>query len=606
METTMTQVDSAAKARKVALWIALASALILMFSHVISRMWFAWFQAWQRMDLSLYHRFTDGDSYYTHGPLILLVSAGAMLFMIRRVKIAVKPDVLWGNLTILAAILFYLFGCVVGSTVINGIAWIALLGAIVLRFWGRQALGKLWFPIAFLFFMIPLPMWIIADVNLALKLAATEWGVRLANFMGIMTEQLGANILLASDKQPMTVADVCSGLRTLISLLAFGAAYTYVCRLPEIPSLAWRNIRPRLSSSALTALTFCAMLALVVCVLPVSLKWRFLSLLPLVAGLVVACFGQGAWRVGLFAATIPVALVANTLRITSIIVVAEFWGVKTATGAYHEDSGPVVFALAFLMMFALEKLVLAAHRWAGRPMTIAPLLADLLPKGDKSHRNLFLRTGAWPLLVLALVGLLCGSAAWWLDREPPPMRIQKQAASALPPQFTVGQTQLSSSDMTLDENTLLMLNTRDYLYRQYSGLDRPVDICIVFSKDNPASSHPPELCLTAGGGNITDSRDVTLDGIHGMKDVACRELVVQQHGGVSYYYIYTFKYGQGYTQRFAWQQVWLFFKSRLFGGGASGALIRISTPISTDIDDARQRAMNFMRASLPYLDQGLK
>jgi EpsI family protein len=301
-----------------------------------------------------------------------------------------------------------------------------------------------------------------------------------------------------------------------------------------------------------------------------------------------------------------VALVANTLRITSIIVVAEFWGVKTATGAYHEDSGPVVFALAFLMMFGLEKLVLSAHRWAGRPMKISPLFGDLLPAGDKSFRTLFVGVGVAPLLVLACATLACGFAAGRVDREPTAMRTQKEAAKALPPQMTVGQIQLTSRDMTLDENTLLLLNTRDYLYREYSGLDRAVDICIIFSKDNPTSSHPPELCLTAGGGNITDSRDVTLDGIHGMKDVACRELVVEQHGGVKYFYIYTFKYGQGYTQRFAWQQVWLFFKSRLFGGNASGALIRVSTPITTTIEEARQRAMDFMRVSLPYLDRGLK
>jgi EpsI family protein len=258
------------------------------------------------------------------------------------------------------------------------------------------------------------------------------------------------------------------------------------------------------------------------------------------------------------------------------------------------------------MMFGLEKLVLAVHRWVGRPMKIAPLFGDLLPKGDKSFRALFLQVGAIPLLVLAVAALACGFVAGRMGHEPTSMRTQTEAAKALPSQLTVGHTQLTSSDMVLDESTVLMLNTRDYLYRQYSGLDRPVDICIVFSKDNPTSSHPPELCLTAGGGNIFQSRDVTLDGIQGMKDVACRELGVQQPGGQSYYYIYTFKYGQGYTQRFAWQQVWLFFKSRLFGGNASGALIRVSTPISTDIEDARQRAMDFMRVSLPYLDRELK
>lgn len=95
-----------------------------------------------------------------------------------------------------------------------------------------------------------------------------------------------------------------------------------------------------------------------------------------------------------------------------------------------------------------------------------------------------------------------------------------------------------------------------------------------------------------------------------MKPVGCRELVVQQkQGGHLTYYVYTFKYGKSYTKRFAWQQVWLFFKSRLFGGDASGALIRVSTPMAANSDletrAARRRAQEFMRTALPHLDKGL-
>jgi EpsI family protein len=270
----------------------------------------------------------------------------------------------------------------------------------------------------------------------------------------------------------------------------------------------------------------------------------------------------------------------------------------------------VVFVLAFLMMFGLEKLILAAHRWVKRPIKVQPLFGDLVPRSEAGRQGLFRQASSPALLVLSVLGILMGVAAWRLDRPPNAIYVQNNAAKALPADLSVQDNKLSCTEMTLDENTLTLLNTRDYLYRRYSGLDKPVDICIIFSKDNPTSSHPPELCLTAGGGDVLVSNDVVLDRVPEMLPVDCRELVVQQRqGGLLTYYVYTFKYGKSYTKRFAWQQVWLFFKSRLFGGDASGALIRVSTPIanndSRSIDEARRRAQEFMRASLPYLDRGL-
>lgn len=118
------------------------------------------------------------------------------------------------------------------------------------------------------------------------------------------------------------------------------------------------------------------------------------------------------------------------------------------------------------------------------------------------------------------------------------------------------------------------------------------------------------MCLTANGGEVIIANDIFLTDVPSMKPVPCRELIVQQkQGGGLDYYVYTFKYGKSYTKRFAWQQVWLFFKSRAFGGDASGALIRISSHVSEDkpqeIEAARKRTQDFMRAALPRLNKDL-
>ncbi|MDD3663366.1 MAG: hypothetical protein PHT84_05920, partial [Candidatus Pacebacteria bacterium] len=59
--------------------IAPAAGLLLLLGLVCNfgfnfyEMWLRWFPAWRRKDLGLYDRFIEGESYYTHGPLILLI-----------------------------------------------------------------------------------------------------------------------------------------------------------------------------------------------------------------------------------------------------------------------------------------------------------------------------------------------------------------------------------------------------------------------------------------------------------------------------------------------------------------------------------------------------
>ena len=527
-----------------AAWLAVGLGLAAMFTHISYKMWYGWFPAWGQVNLDLYHRLTDGESYYTHGPLILLVSGGMLVFLLRRCEIEPRPRRLWGSLAAAFCILVYLLGCVVDSNVIRGGAWIGLVASIVLLAWGTNGLRRLWFPIAFLWFMLPMPTWFISDVNLALKLMATTKAVWLANFVGIPTEHLGAQIMLEGDKT-LVVSDVCSGLRSLISLLAFGALYAYVCRL------------------------------------------------------------RGLWRVGLFLASIPVALTANCLRIASIVVVAHFWSVDFAAKTYHDRSGIVVFILSFLMLYGLESLVLTAYRWAGRPIQPRSLLADLHVGAANHARALFgSGAGAGALWVLATLCLLAGGASWYLER-PKSMWDERTATVALPVQIEVGGRTLTGSSIELDEHTLTLLGTRDYLYRRYSAAGRSVDICIVFSKGAASSTHPPELCLTAGGANVYWSGETALDGLADLAAVPCRELAVRDSDSADCYYIYTYKYGDSYTVRFGKQQVLLFFKNRLLGK-ASGALIRVSTPIDSGRDEARRQAMEFMRAAMPYLDRSLR
>jgi len=93
------------------------------------------------------------------------------------------------------------------------------------------------------------------------------------------------------------VDDVCSGLRSLISLLALGGVFAYGMKAPMIK------------------------------------------------------------RMVLFLSTIPIAIITNVCRVILLSAISEIWGSEYATGFIHDFSGFMVFGLAFILLFAVGKLL---------------------------------------------------------------------------------------------------------------------------------------------------------------------------------------------------------------------------------------------------------
>jgi len=526
-------------------WALLAIGLVAAYAYNFYEMWRRWFPAWHREGLGLYDRLMEGQSYYTHAPLVPLVSLIMAILLIRHTRIPVRRRPVLGGVLLVGSLLFHLVSSLARVNFASGFSIIGVVAGLVLMLWGTAALRRLWFPIAFLFFMVPLPEVSIARLNFHLKMLAADTGVRLANVLGVVAERSGNQVFLQGDKQ-LVIANVCNGLRTLISLIAFGALYAYVCKL------------------------------------------------------------RGVWRLGLFAMSVPVAVVSNSIRIVALIVVADVWNTDVATGFFHDASGLMIYALAFGMMFGLERLVLAARQWAGRPAEVRPLFHGIQrDPDDEGQWPRMLRAAASPTgWAAAILVLLTAAGANWLNRSVPPTWTGRMARGALPAELSVDGRNLQSYDMEMDEQTLTILETRDYLFRRYVRAGAPpTDFCIVFSEDNRKGTHPPDLCLEGGGQDIIAKADRTLDGVEGRGCIPCRELIVQS-GRRNYYHLYTYRCGDTYTPSF-WEQQLSIFLNGLFNGNASGALIRVSTPIIDDVDAARQRAGRLLAVAVPYLDRNL-
>ncbi len=529
------------------IWLLLIACLVIAFAHNFSEMWTRWFPVWKHSELDLYTRITRGQSYYTHGPLVPLVSLMIGILLMRHTRITVKPQRFAGLAILILSLLMHLMACLARVNFVSGFAFIGVVMGLILLIWGAEALRRLWFPVAFLIFMVPLPEVTISNINFKLKMLAASWGVSLADFIGIIAEQKGNRVLLDGGKS-LVIAHVCNGLRTIISLLAFGAIYAYACQL------------------------------------------------------------RGLWRIFLFSASLVVALISNSIRIVSLILVADIWNTELATGWFHDVSGVMVFVVALLMMFGLERLILWTRDVIGWPAKITPLFAGVRrdPQDTEQGRNLLRAprgTLGWTGVVVMLVAT---SGALWLQKSIPQQRRRDTAANALPDQLKVAGTVMDSYDVDLDESTLITLETSDYLNRIYVAAGAPdLNYCIIFSKDNRKGTHPPDLCLAGAGEGILAMRNLPLHGDANDPTIPCRELIIQSGSRQKQYFVYTYKCGRSYTNSF-WTQQFTIFTNGLFNRDSSGALIRVSTPIATSVEDARGRAMQLLRTSIPYLDKNLK
>ena len=531
--------------RLVGAWVVLLIALAAAFYRNFVEMWVRWFPAWRHANQGLYDRLVGGESYYTHGPLVPLVSLLIVFLLIRKTRIGVRPRPAAGGLVLGAALLIHLAGCLARVNFVSGFALILALMGLVLMLWGAEALRRLWFPLAFLAFMVPLPEVSISQINFRLKMQAADWGVTAANALGVLAERSGNRVYLEGDKT-LVIANVCNGLRTLISLLAFGALYAYVCRL------------------------------------------------------------RGPWRLGLFAMTVPVAVLSNSVRIVALIVVADVWDVATATGFFHDASGLLIYGIAFVLMFSLERLVLWARAATGRPAKVLPLFHDVR-RGEGDERQwerLVAAVGARRGMIAAAIVVLAAAGAWWLNRSIPSVWNQDLARRALPQELLVAGQEMRGRDMVMDDKTLDILETRDYLFRRYEAAALPpIDVCVIFSRDNRKGTHPPDVCLEGGGEGIVGKGEVVVAGIAGRGGLACREIIIQS-GPAQQYFLYTYKCGRKYTPSF-WSQQFTIFTNGLLNRNASGALIRVSTPVTSGLADARQRAQQMLVTTIPHWDRGL-
>lgn len=531
-------------------WLGLLMTLGLIalgWGFAFYEMWHRWFPVWKRTNMTLSDRLTEGDSYYTHGPLVPLTCILVAVFIYFRIGAPIlksRSATVAGWLILLTFVLFHLASALSRVTFVSGFALIGVLLGLLL-IWGGWALARAYaLPVLFLAFMVPLPEVMIGDLNFRLKFLASSGALWITNHIFQIPAYANGSYVFLGDGKVLVVENVCGGLRSLISLVWFASLFAMVCRV------------------------------------------------------------RGLWRLVLLVLAVPVAVVSNVARITCLNVGAYYLTVADVApgSAIHDLSGLAVFAVALAFMFASEQAILWVGKRLNRPWSDKRLLGYLDYLRDASfHRVNQFKPMLQPTAVLTVSAAL---TVFWATR-PVVQNLSHQAQNAVPQTVMLGSTVYDGADLPLDQKSLDILETNDYLYRHFTDAQDPryIDLLIVFSPDNRKGTHPPEVCIEGGGDQIIAKKIEHLT-VEGVGDLSMRELVTQR-GPHQMYFLYTYKAGGRYTANFYEQQFWIILNGML-GRNTAGALIRLSVPIlDQDEDRARSTALAAARALMPQINQNL-
>jgi exosortase len=253
-----------------------------------------------RMLSSLVQQWASDDNY-SHGFFVVPLALYFAWERRRALATAVARPSAGGAALIALSLALWLAGTFGAELFLTRISLIGVVAGTIWFLWGQEHLRILAFPILFLFLMIPLPAIIFNQIAFPLQLFASQVGEQVISAAGIPVLRDGNILRLPS--RTLEVAEACSGIRSLVSLIMLAVVLGYFTE---------RRTGPRI----LIALS-----------------------------------------------AVPIAILANAARVAGTGIAAEWVSPRAADGFFHTFSGWLVFIVAFAGLMAVQQ---AAARVAAR------------------------------------------------------------------------------------------------------------------------------------------------------------------------------------------------------------------------------------------------
>jgi len=233
------------------------------------------------------------NSYYSHGFLVPLIS-GFFVWCRRDAFQQDKREPSNLGLVVLGlSLVIYLVAQVWQAYHVSAFTLILLLAGLALYFLGKEATLRIAFPLAFLLFMIPLPF--INQLSPTLESFTATVSTAVVHLLGIPATNFGSQIQLPNSS--FVVGAACSGLNSMVALATLVVVFIYILE------------------------------------------------------------GSRLGKIILLIMAIPLALVANLFRVSSILVIAHLFGAEAGLRYFHDYSSLVLFLLAFLLLVLVSRLV---------------------------------------------------------------------------------------------------------------------------------------------------------------------------------------------------------------------------------------------------------
>ena len=229
-----------------------------------------------------------------HGPIVLATGIWLFARRWRELQTVQRPGGWAMTLVLLIPSLFvYAFGRAFGFLALEALALLGVFVAAFYGLFGAEATRRMWFPILYLAFVVPLPGWVITTLTAPMKEYVSSSATWILSHAGYPIVREGVTLYVA--QYQLLVEDACAGLNSLISLTAISLFYIYILH---------------------------------------NASWRYALFLML-------------WIV-------PVALLANLVRVIILVLLTYHFGNATAQGFLHSTAGLVMFATALLGIFLVD------------------------------------------------------------------------------------------------------------------------------------------------------------------------------------------------------------------------------------------------------------
>ncbi len=232
-----------------------------------------------------------------HGPLI--IAAALWLVWSSRDKwrnAELRPAPIAGWTSLLSGLAMLFLSRTQDLISVEVLSELLVIAGCVLLLAGWKVLRILAFPIGFLIFTVPAPGWMVDGATVPLKVFISDLVTKVLYAAGYPVAQNGVVIMIGPYQ--LLMKDACAGMNSIFALSAIGMFYIYAFR--------WES------------------------------KVRALIL---------------------FAAIIPITIVANFVRVLALVLLAYYGGVDLIDGVLHDLTGIALFVIAIMLVFICDGLL---------------------------------------------------------------------------------------------------------------------------------------------------------------------------------------------------------------------------------------------------------